>query len=228
MKSEAKRKAVIDDGMSPELIYGSELDGIMGIPKIRAEKEIEIPKRLVPFSCLNQARDGDAICFYEPDIKFANILINPENYVSKFRGKILITPDCSLYRNAPFVVQLANVYKSRAIGSYYQNKGIKVIPTVRWGGSLTFTTNYLPEKVAFLGVDKKSTVAISGYGCMRGRENKNYFKEGLSAMIKTLDPKVILIYGPMPNSVFEIIPKNIQTIHYQDWISYVKGGKYNG
>ena len=72
-----------------------------------------------------------------------------------FSGKhILISPDCSLYRDAPLAVQITNVYRNRALGSYCQRKGVYVIPLIRWGNSLTYTTKVLPEKVAFLGAEK--------------------------------------------------------------------------
>lgn len=35
--------------------------------------------------------------------------------------------DCSLYCDAPLAVQIANVYRNRAIGYYYQSKGAYVI-----------------------------------------------------------------------------------------------------
>lgn len=76
---------------------------------------ITIPKRLVPFSQRSKYHDGDAICFYEHDVKFSDVLIEPDKYLEELKGKTIVSPDCSLYRNAPLAVQVANIYKSRAI-----------------------------------------------------------------------------------------------------------------
>lgn len=38
------RKAVIDDGMNPELVRGADFDGYNGIPIIKKPDEIIIPK----------------------------------------------------------------------------------------------------------------------------------------------------------------------------------------
>lgn len=185
---------------------------------------ITIPKRLVPFSQRSKYHDGNAICFYEHDVKFSDVLIEPDKYLEELKGKTIVSPDCSLYRNAPLAVQVANIYKSRAIGSYFQRNGIKVIPNIRWGGSWTFTTTVLPERVSFLGVDKGSMISIGTYGCIQGKDNKQVFTEGLSEAIKAIEPKVILVYGPMPDLVFNQFKNKVRFVHYPDWISYCKGG----
>ena len=56
----------------------------------------------------------------------------------------------------------------------------------------------LPEKIAFSGVEKHSIVSVSTYGCIQAKEDKIYFKAGLEAMMETLEPEVVLVYGPMP------------------------------
>ena len=219
-----KKKATIDDGMNPELVSGARFDGFLEIPFIENDANIAIPKRLVPFSQRLKYREGDAICFYEHDVKFSDILVNPEKYLEELKGKTVISPDFSLYINAPLAVQVANVYKNRAIGSYFQRNGVKVIPNIRWGGRWTFTKDVLPEKVAFLGIDKGTMISIGTYGCIQGKDNKHIFAEGLSAAIKTIEPKAILVYGSMPESVFNQFVNKTIFIHYRDWISYCKGG----
>lgn len=224
-KKTKRRKAVIDDGMSPELVYGARFDGDLEIPVIEIDDSIQIPKRLVPLSHISDYEDGDAVCFYEHDIKFSNVLMNPKKYLDVFRGKTIISPDCSLYRNAPLAVQIANVYKSRALGSYFQRNGAKVIPNVRWGSKWTFTSEILPESVAFLGIEQGSIVSIGTYGCCKGKDNQSVFVEGLKNMLKKIKPKVVLVYGAMPPSIFNRFEDIAKFVHYPDWISYRKGGR---
>ena len=214
-----KRKALIDDGCNPELVRGAEFDGIMEIPIIKAPKEIIIPSGIIPFSQIHKATDfNNAIGFYEMDVNFGILLQQPEIFVNSFlKFKALITPDCSLYRDAPLAVQIINTYRNRAIGRYYQSNGAYVIPQIRWGSEETYTTKVLPEKIAFLGVEKNSIVAIGTYGCIRGKENKYYFSAGLEAMLESLTPKVVLVYGPMPETVFGIFQKYTNFYQYDDW-----------
>ena len=153
-----------DNGIDAE--NGADFDGYNGIPIIKKPKEIIIPKSIVPFSKLNKADTfDDAIATYEMDQEFSELLIHPDEYIETLRNHIFISLDCYLYRNAPYAAQVTNVYRSRAIGSYFQRKGIYVIPQIRWGNSLTYTTEIFPEKVAFLGVEKHSILAIGTYGC---------------------------------------------------------------
>ena len=63
---------------------------------------------------------------YEDDYRFERIWRNPRQYLNvlkRYNGVIL--PDFSLYRDMPLVMQLWNIYRSRAIGFWLQLNGIK-------------------------------------------------------------------------------------------------------
>ena len=222
-----KQRAVIDDGCNPELVAGAPFDGIMEMPLIEATRHIFIPKAIVPFSFRGRCEDpaNSAIGFFEHDECFAEVLRNPQAYVEEFlRFGAVISPDCSLYRNAPLGVQAINIYRNRAIGSYYQRKGVNVITLVRWGNELSFTTQYFPEKIAFLGAPKQSILAVSPYGCIQSKEDKQLFKAGLAAMMETLEPRVVLVYGSMPEAVFAPFKEKARFVLYPDWTSRICGG----
>lgn len=229
-----KRRAIIDDGMNPELVYGADFDGYLGIPIIHRPNEFIIPTDIVPFTKRGRLEGSNvAVGFYEMDDEFSDVLIRPEEYIDEFKRntfvtpeniKLFISPDCSLYRNAPLAVQIANVYRNRAIGFYYQRNGAYVIPQIRWGNALTYTTSVLPERVAFLGVEKQSIVAIGTYGCFKTRDDKYHFEAGLAAMMETLEPRVVLVYGSMNEKVFGPYLESAQFVSYPDWITRVKGG----
>lgn len=195
-----KRKANLDDGCNPELVAGAVFDGELEIPVIHAPAEIVIPSGITPFSKREKAIGTDeAVGFFEKDPVFSKVLINPSSYVEDFRRfRFLLPVDCSLYRDAPLAVQVANLYRSRALGSYYQRNGCNVYPLVRWGNELTYTTRYFPERIAFLGIRKHSIVCLGTYGCISSREDKHEYKAGLDAMMDALSPKVVLVYGAMP------------------------------
>lgn len=223
------KKAIIDDGMCPELLVGAEFDGYLGIPIVKKPSKLVIPTGITPFSYRNRIQsETEAIGFYEMDEKFSDILKEPQKYAVEFKGKIVITPDCSLYRDAPYAVAVANTYKNRTIGYVLQSQGAYVIPQVRWGNSLTYTNELFPDKVAFLGLEKHSIYAIGTYGCIQTKDDKEHFKAGLKAMIETLEPEAILVYGSMPKIVFGDFLNATKFVQYPNWTTRCHGGGSNG
>lgn len=221
-----KNKILIDDGFNPELVETAMFDGILEMPCIKAPSELIIPTALIPFSQLSRSQNrSEFIDFYEYDIQFGGILKHPEKYIDVFHQfPGMISPDNSVYFDSPLLVQMANVYRSRAIGHYYQENGIYVIPNVRWGDERSYSTCVFPEKFAFLGVPKQSIVSIGTYGACKSREEKYHFRQGLIAMLEELEPKVVLVYGAMPSSIFGDLQNETQFIHYPDWITLKKRG----
>lgn len=198
------KKAILDDGFNSELVVNAIFDGILEIPQLEKPKEIIIPTTLIPFSQIKRSKDKtETVHFYEYDKKFLNALNSTKELLAQLKDfSAIISPDCSLYRDMPLCLQIANTYLNRAIGHYLQSNGLYVIPNVRWGDERSYATTELPEKFAFLGIPRNSIVSIGTYGCIKSRENKHYFKEGLSAMLEELNPKVVLVYGGMPDSIF--------------------------
>lgn len=226
-----KRKSIIDDGMNPELIKGAKLDGIFEIPLIEAPTHFIIPKGITPFTKRNHYNSSyyNALGFFEMDQNFSELLISPETYVSDFKKySALISPDCSLYRDAPLAAQITNIYRNRALGCYYQRKGIYVIPQIRWGTEETYTTKVFPEKIAFKGAERHSIVSIGTYGCIQNKENKYHFEAGLYNMLIELEPKHVLVYGSMPNKIFDNYIRTTNFHQYDDWTTKQRRGDYNG
>ena len=201
----SKNRILIDDGFNSEFVETAIFDGILEMPCLEKPRNIIIPEAIIPFSKRNQSANHQAfLAFYEYDVCFSDILRNPEKYASEiqtFAG--MVTLDCSLYIDSPLLVQMANVYRSRAIGHYYQNLGNYVIPNVRWGDERSYTTCVLPEKFAFLGLPKHSIYSIGTYGACQSKEERFHLREGLISMLDELQPEVVLVYGAMPKSVFQ-------------------------
>ena len=227
-------KNSFDEGFNLELVETAFFDGVLEIPKIEPPKEIFIPKNVIPFSKRNRSKNfSECVVFYEHDINFADIVRNPEDFVKDLlRFPAVVTPDNSLYRDAPLTMQIANVYRNRAIGHYLQKNGVYVITNVRWGDERSYSNEFLsengekiilPEKFAFLGAPKNSIVSVGTYGCIKSKEDKFYFREGLEAMLDELMPEVVLVYGSMPKKIFtaEILSKT-NFVRYSDWISQVR------
>lgn len=223
--STARNAAALSDGCNPELVEGADFDGMFEMPVIKRPKEIIIPENLVPFSKMEKAdKKSFAVCEYENDTEFKNLLSNPKEYIKilkKYQG--FITPDCSVYRDMPLALQITNIYRSRAIGYCFQKHGVYVIPCVRWGDERTYTTKFFPERIAFSGIEKNSVVSVGSYGQLQNKINRYYFVEGMNAMMQTLEPEVVLAYGKMPDEIEQMYP-NTKFIEYTDWTSIVREG----
>lgn len=219
-----KREPLIDEGLRISLVETAFFDGDIEIPHIDAPDRIVIPEGMVPFS--QRDRDSECkrfVCFYENDVNFRKILTHTEDFVDdlkRFPG--IITPDCSMYIDAPLIVQLVGIYLNRAIGYYLKKQGMYVIPNIRWGDERTYTTECFRDKVAFLGVDKHSIVSIGTYGQIKSAESKRLFRAGLAAMLDELEPEVVLVYGAMPKSIFGEFENRTRFVQYPDWITIKK------
>lgn len=223
-----KLKAAIDDGFQPELVKNARFEGIFEIPVIDKPKKMFIPDGITPFSRRNEVpTENEAIGFFEMDPMFADVLRNPQAYIEELKKfPVVISPDCSLYRDAPLAVQIANVYKKNAITHYWQSMGVGMTPLVRWGSRDTYTTDVLPEPIAFAGIPHNSIIVISTYGCIKSKDDKYHFAAGLEACLQTLTPKIVLVHGAMPEKVFGPYLKYAKFHNYPDWITRKKGGKH--
>jgi hypothetical protein len=223
-----KRKANLDDGCNPELVAGAIFDGELEIPAIAPPSQIIIPSGFTPFSKREKAvGTNEIICFFEKDSTFSDVLIHPDAYIEDFRRfHYLLPPDCSLYIDASPTAQLINIYRSRVLASYYQRNGCNIYPMARWGSDYTYTTRYFPERIAFLGLPKHSITCIGTYGCINSRMEKYNYKAGLESMLETLEPKVVLVYGAMPNSIFGDYLHCTEFIQFPNWTTRMHGGDH--
>ena len=135
--------------------------------------------------------------FYEDDALFERLWRKPKKYLpilSRYEG--VISPDFSLYRDMPLIMQLWNIYRSHAIATWLQENGIKVIPNIRYGDERT-------HESACLGIGKHGTIAIGTHGCIKVLKDRELFMAGLEVIIRRLKPKIMIIYGTAPDSIFD-------------------------
>ena len=220
----AKKPNLVDEGFRVSLVEKAFFDGVFEIPHIDAPDKIVIPEGMIPFSVRDRSPNHeDFVCFYENDVNFREILTNTEDYVEdlkRFPG--VISPDCSLYIDAPLCVQIADIYLNRAVGYFLNQQGIYVIPNIRWGDERTYTTELFGERVAFQGVDKHSIVSIGTFGQIQSAESKRYFREGLVEMLDELEPEIVLVYGSMNETIFKDLQKRTNFVNYPDWTTRQK------
>ena len=180
------------------LVDNASFDGYIELPIIKTSDEL--PEKIVTFSkaMSNSWSDFDCwVVFYEHDRKFERLWNNPKQYLDKLKKfKGVISPDFSLYRNMPLVMQMWNTYRGRAITVWLHNNGIEVIPNVRFGDERTFS-------FCFDGVEENKTVAVGTHGCIKHKEDKIFFNIGLAQMVQRLSPKTIIVYGSAPDNIFK-------------------------
>ena len=180
------------------LVENAEYDGRIELPCISTSGEL--PNRLIPFSKAMERTNTDFdrwVMFYEHDKKFERLWNKPRVYLNKlkrFRG--IISPDFSLYRNMPLVMQEWNTYRGHALAHWLQENGMEVIPNVRFNDERTY-------EFCFDGIEKNKTVAVGTHGCIKRIEDRELFKVGLEEMVKRLSPKTIIVYGAVPNDIFK-------------------------
>ena len=220
------KKTFYDDGFQDHLVEGCNLLGEEGIPELLNIQNTEIPRCLIPFSKLRTSRQRRGyIHFYIHDKYFKQIFGHTDNYVNllkQYDG--VISPDPTIIIGKSKCLHATSTYMNRAVAYYLQKQGIPVIPNVRWGDESTYS-------FAFLGIPKKTIVAISTHGCIkRNSENNNYlrecFKKGLSEMIKQLEPSFVIVHGFMPDDIFGKHKDSTNFIRYPSEFEQtrIKGG----
>ena len=166
-----------------------------------------IQKELIGFNYAKTSTNTDAgIHFFIDDYQFERVWAYPEKYTDILMPyDCILSPDFSLYMDMPMPMKVWNIYRSRFIGAYYQSKGINVIPTISWAEKETF-------KFAFSGIPKGSIVAVSTIGVKEDKDALNVWNEGMNAMIETIEPSTILVYG----GELDFDYKGIDVVYFQN------------
>ena len=179
------------------LVSDATYDGTLEIPVIHPSNQL--PNRLISFSKAMRTDDHDQwIHFYEDDCSFERVWNRPNYYLPKlkqFNG--VITPDFSLYRDMPLVMQQWNTYRGKALGHWWQTQGINVLPNVRTADERSFA-------FSCCGVPSNTPICVGTHGCLRYHEDRELFKEGLEYVLNRLTPSHIIFYGAVPEDVMVI------------------------
>lgn len=126
---------------------------------------------------------------YVDDYRLERIWKRPDQYLEKVSEfQCFLSPDFSLYMDMPLAMKVWNVYRSRLLGQYYQDKGIVVIPTLQWAERETF-------EFCFDGLREGGTVSVSTIGVKRDQEATKIWFEGMNEAIARLKPNAVLVYG---------------------------------
>ena len=132
---------------------------------------------------------GKGCHFFIDDYQFERLWTSPRKYVDALKPyKCVLTPDFSLYMDMPDPMQAWNRYRSQALGRYWQDMGLTVVPTLSWAQASSFA-------FCFKGIPRHSTVATSTVGVANDEGAKEIWREGMRRAMKELEPSRVLLYG---------------------------------
>lgn len=191
------------DNFHAFMVVDAEFDGYYDIPFIPQGFNLDVKKLIAYDKTYKHIYEpGEVVHFYLDDQKFDGPkgiwsgLSSNEAYkrgfdLSRFDGATaIITPDFSLYLDMPRVMQIWNIYRSRAVGYYLTKLGYNVIPNVRWTDAESYS-------YAFAGLHQGQTVAVGTLGCSKTNADKVLLINGFIEMISRIKPKTVIIYGPI-------------------------------
>jgi len=172
-----------------------------GIPDLRHTSLGRIPAWLVPYRQrirANGALDDGAVHFFLQDYRFETVWNRPVKALEALAPyQTVLTPDFSLYRDWPLMLQLWNVYRNRWCGRFWQEQGFTVIPTISWSTAVSYD-------FCFLGVPRRGVVAVSTVGVtLNNPLDYQLFLDGFMEMVQRLEPVVVLCYGRLPAACHE-------------------------
>lgn len=150
----------------------------------------------------NYARGCDepeihGVHFFVDDYQFERVWQTPDRYLAMLaRFQAVCTPDFSTYTDFPMAVQIHNHYRKQWLGAYWQEHGVRVIPTISWSDERSFAW-------CFDGCPVGGTVAISSQGTQADSQSRALFLLGFDQMIARLQPSAIIFYGYIPEECRE-------------------------
>jgi len=208
------------DALHAQRLFPSDND--WGIPTLRHTTVGRVPAWLVPYRKrirANEPLDDGAVHFFLDDYRFETVWSRPNKALEALDPyRTLLSPDFSLYRNWPRMLQLWNVYRSRWCGRFWQEQAFTVIPTVSWSTAETYD-------FCFLGLPRRSVVAVSAVGVdLDSPLDYRLFVDGFMEMVRRLEPLVVLSYGRLPAVCYEVV----EVVTYPTRWSSIRAARRDG
>ena len=134
--------------------------------------------------------EGKAVHFFISDYQFERVFNNPDKYIKKLQQyECVLSPDFSPYGDMPHVTQIFNHYRKHWCARYFQENGIKVIPTIRCSTDERSLEWYLD------GEPCEGVVAYSSMWIKEDTESYDIAKKEWCGMIEKLKPEKVFLYG---------------------------------
>lgn len=126
------------------------------------------------------------------DYDLETIWRNPFSKLKRLRKTLaVLTPDFSITPTMKKAQVIANTFKNRWIGCFYQQYSIDVIPTISWAQKWTFP-------ICSQGIPLYNPVAISTIGVV----DKEMFLSGYNYFMNKIKPKYVICYGKIIKGMY--------------------------
>jgi ParB/RepB/Spo0J family partition protein len=161
------------------------------------EEAVDVSKTLYIWKERDYSRKppGGFLGFYQDDYKFESLWENAVkglDAMKKGKWQGVMSPDFSVWRDDPVIVQMWAIYKSRWCARFWQEAGIKIIPSINWSGLESHGCNYLgiPKGIPVASIQCRTTGGVHG---------KPIFGRALALAVDEIGPKVLILYGGAEN-----------------------------
>lgn len=169
----------------PVISHAADAAGLAGMKPLTARNTIQPSNRQL------------ALHGYLHDWRMAPLLNNPARYEHKVAQHWgLVLPDFSMYEHMTRTHRVMSTWYSRALGVYFQSRGLRVIPGIRWAvvQDLEFALDGIPDH---------APVAVSTQSLTRNNTDLRTFREGLIEISRLLKPATLVVYGPCPQQMWQ-------------------------
>lgn len=137
---------------------------------------------------------GKGVHFFIDDYQFTRVWERPNRYLQLLlQFDYVMSPDFSTYVDFPQALQIYNHYRKHWLAAYWQDHGIRVIPTISWSDPESYEWCFSGEPVG-------AAVAVSAIGTQINKTAQQLFQSGYEEMIRRLNPEVIIFYGDVPST----------------------------
>ena len=213
LKQKSKEKYLIRNNKMFGLEYCKDaiFSGKYGIPLLKAYTG-PIPERYTTYSNVTYLGDNSCcVTGFDLDFVLDEIWDNPEKFAKKSSNYLCVTePDFSLKINHPHCVQIANTYRSHAIGYYLQEHGSVILPCMGWSSTMSFD-------YCFDGHTKGGAVIVSTIGTLRDERSRRFFRLGFNEMLKRISPEAVILYGDINEEIDSWMPKQLDIHHFDHY-----------
>lgn len=191
--------------------YGAELDTEYQIPRLPLVRGDDLPAEMWAFDKIASASDASRTLadFYVEERKLRRLIDRPQRFASQFEGLWGVTsPDFSMWAESPPQFRQLATWLNRSIGRVYSDRGIRVVPHLRWSDSRD-------HDHCFAGVERGSVVAVSTHGAWRQVDLRHQFLMGLRPMVEAITPPVVIVHGSIDPQVRREIGPSVQILHFE-------------
>lgn len=189
---------------SERQVYPS--DHPFGVPDL-LPVVVNLPVEIVAYRSRRLAA-GDVVHHYVDDYRFEHCWTRPGHHATRLKSigvSALIQPDFSMWDHLPLAMRIWNLYRSRWIARYWQERGLTVIPSITWCKDTWDTMA--------VGIPAKSVVAIEA----RPRfKDVATLKHAIDKVASEISPSCLILYGAS-REIEQYAKSQIPTRNYPAW-----------